>query len=137
MIHRIKKAGDIHAGKWNGLGGKMEPGESPEECAAREIKEESGLDALSLKLKGFLTFPKFLAGEDWYCFVFVIDRFKGELLSDSSEGQLAWIDDNKLNELDLWEGDYIFLPWLEGEKFFSAKFVYLGGKLAGQEAYFY
>ena len=43
MIHRIKKQNDMHAGKWNGLGGKLEPGESPEECAIREIHEELGV----------------------------------------------------------------------------------------------
>ena len=57
MIHRIKKANDMHQGKWNGLGGKIESGETPEECARREIKEESGLTVTNLILKGFLTFP--------------------------------------------------------------------------------
>ena len=73
MVHRIKKANDIHQGKWNGLGGKLEPGETPEECAMREIFEESGLRAKNLKLKGFLTFPLFARDEDWYAFVFVVD----------------------------------------------------------------
>ena len=41
MLHRIKKANDIHQGKWNGLGGKLEQGESPEECVIREVNEES------------------------------------------------------------------------------------------------
>ena len=70
MIHRIKKPNDMHQGKWNGLGGKLEAGETPEECAVREIYEESGLLAHSLLLKGFLTFPGFANEEDWYTFVF-------------------------------------------------------------------
>ncbi len=57
MIHRVKKENDIHEGKWNGLGGKLEPGESPEECVIREVLEESGLRATRLHLKGILTFP--------------------------------------------------------------------------------
>ncbi len=80
MVHRIKKANDIHQGKWNGLGGKLEPGETPEECASREILEESGLRVKNLKLKGFLTFPLFARDEDWYAFVFVVDEFEGELI---------------------------------------------------------
>ena len=52
MVHRIKKANDMHQGRWNGLGGKLEPGETPEECAVREIREESGLVARNLILKG-------------------------------------------------------------------------------------
>ena len=43
MLHRIKKENDIHEGKWNGLGGKFETGESPEECVIREIKPFAGL----------------------------------------------------------------------------------------------
>ena len=44
MLHRIKKQNDIHEGKWNGLGGKFEFGETPEECVIREVKEESGIE---------------------------------------------------------------------------------------------
>ncbi|MBE0538573.1 MAG: NUDIX domain-containing protein, partial [Ignavibacterium sp.] len=54
MIHRVKKENDYHEGKWNGLGGKFEQGESPEECAIREIEEESGLKVKSVKMKGFI-----------------------------------------------------------------------------------
>ena len=51
MIFRNKKQNDYHEGKWNGLGGKFEAGESPEECAIREIEEESGLKVNSVKMK--------------------------------------------------------------------------------------
>ncbi len=43
MLHRNKKPNDVHAGKWIGVGGKIERGETPQECAAREILEETGL----------------------------------------------------------------------------------------------
>jgi len=127
MVHRIKKANDIHQGKWNGLGGKLEPGETPEECASREILEESGLRVKNLKLKGFLTFPLFARDEDWYAFVFVVDEFEGELI-DSPEGQLEWIEDGRLLELELWEGDRYFLQWLDRPGFFSGKFIYKNGR---------
>ena len=127
MIHRIKKDADIHKGKWNGLGGKFEIGETPEECARREIFEESGLKATSLRLKGFLTFPAFANDEYWYAFVYVVDQFEGELV-ESEEGVLEWIDDGELLELELWEGDRVFLPWLDNAAFFSAKFVYVDGR---------
>lgn len=136
MIHRIKKAADMHAGKWNGLGGKLEPGESPEECAVREVCEESGLRIVRPELRGVLTFPAFRAGEDWYAFVFTARTFTGEL-TDSPEGVLAWIDDDRLLSLTLWEGDRIFLPWLAGERFFSGKFSYSGGRLVGHSVVFY
>ena len=136
MVHRIKKANDMHQGRWNGLGGKLEPGETPEECAVREIREESGLVARNLLLKGFLTFPGFSNDEDWYAFVFVVNDFEGELI-DSPEGVLQWVDDEELTKLFLWEGDYLFLPWLDQKGFFSAKFVYRENKLVDHAEVFY
>jgi 8-oxo-dGTP diphosphatase len=136
MIHRTKKVDDIHAGKWNGLGGKMEPGETPEECVLREIREEAGLIARNPQLKGFLTFPGFAFDEDWYAFVFVVYEFEGELI-DSPEGVLRWVDDASLLDLNLWEGDRFFLPWLERPGFFSGKFTYQDGRLADHGVVFY
>jgi 8-oxo-dGTP diphosphatase len=128
MMHRIKKKNDIHQDKWNGLGGKFNQGETPEECVIREIAEESGLHIKDPTLKGFLTFPEFSAGEDWYVFVFVARTFDGELV-DSNEGNLEWIDNDKLLELPLWEGDRHFLKYLDEDVFFSGKFIYKNGSL--------
>lgn len=136
MIHRVKKENDMHHGKWNGLGGKLEPGETPEACAKREIHEESGLVAANPRLRGILTFPKFAKDEDWYAFVFVVTQFAGELI-DSPEGVVRWIDDDQLLDLNLWEGDRIFLPWLERPGFFSAKFVYQEGRLVEHSVVFH
>jgi 8-oxo-dGTP diphosphatase len=136
MVHRIKKTNDMHLGKWNGLGGKLESGETPEECAIREIREESGLAITDPLLKGVLTFPAFAKDEDWYAFVFLVTHFSGELI-ESPEGQLAWIENDDLLSLNLWEGDRIFLPWLDKPGFFSGKFVYKEGKLADHQVVFY
>ena len=136
MIHRIKRANDMHQGKWNGLGGKLETGETPEECAIREIREESGLAARNPELKGLLTFPGFANDEDWYAFVFVVRDFSGELI-DPPEGYLKWIPDTELANLSLWEGDLIFLPWLEQPGYFSGKFIYEDGKLVAHAVIFH
>jgi 8-oxo-dGTP diphosphatase len=128
MLHRVKKKNDIHEGKWNGLGGKMEAGETPEECVIREVREESGLRIDRPELRAILTFPEFDGHDDWLVFLFVADRFSGELI-DSDEGNLKWIETRKLPELPLWEGDRLFLKWMEQERFFSAKFVYKQGRL--------
>ena len=136
MIHRVKVVGDMHAGKWNGLGGKLEPGETPEECAIREIREESGLSAILPRLRGFITFPGFSNDEDWYTFLFVVDNFQGELI-DSPEGYLEWIPNDKLLDLNLWEGDRVFIPWLDKPGFFSGKFVYKDGALVSHSVVFY
>ena len=126
----------MHLGKWNGLGGKVEPGETPEECAQREILEESGLAVKNLIWKGLITFPGFANEEDWYTFIFVSDDFEGQLI-DSPEGDLEWIDDVELNNLNLWDGDRIFLEWLDRPGLFSAKFVYKDGNFVDYNVLFY
>jgi 8-oxo-dGTP diphosphatase len=136
MVHRVKKAQDMHLGKWNGLGGKLEPGETPEECARREIQEESGLEVKDLTWKGLLTFPGFANDEDWYAFVFVATVKNGPLI-DSPEGDLKWVDQTELFGLNLWEGDLIFLPWLDRPGMFSGKFTYLDGRLVDYRVEFY
>lgn len=136
MIHRNKKPHDMHAGKWNGLGGKLEPGETPEECARREIEEESGLQVTALNWKGLLTFPQFSNQEDWYAFVFTAEAERGELIN-SAEGELRWIPNEELLELNLWEGDRVFLPWLDKPAFFSAKFTYREKSLVDYQVIFY
>jgi 8-oxo-dGTP diphosphatase len=136
MLHRIKKENDIHAGKWNGLGGKLIPGESPEECARREILEESGLHVKNLRFAGMITFPDFAGDDDWYTFLFTANPDHGTLI-DSPEGVLAWIPDEDLLDLHLWAGDRVFIPWLSQDKFFSAKFVYINNELEHYEVDFY
>lgn len=136
MLHRIKKQNDMHAGKWNGLGGKLEDGESPEECAIREVLEESGLRMLNPVLRGVITFPQFSKNEDWYTYIFVAYQYTGELI-DSTEGVLAWVENDKLFDLNLWPGDRIFMRWLDDRRFFSAKFVYSAGELTKYDVLFY
>lgn len=135
LEHRNKKANDIHEGKWNGLGGKFEAGESPEECITREVLEESGLAIQNPKLCGLLMFPNF-KGNDWYVFVFTADEFSGELI-DSPEGVLEWIPDEKVLQLNLWQSDHIFMPWIAENKFFSAKFEYEGDVMRAHQVVFY
>ena len=137
MLLRNKKQNDIHKGKWNGLGGKVEQGETPEECAKREVHEESGLTPVELNFKGIITFPCFDGSNDWVVSIFTIPRFSGNLSPSSPEGTLKWIENSELMELNLWEGDKIFMNWLEKPGFFSGKFVYKDGRLKDHEVSFY
>lgn len=136
MLHRVKKPGDMHAGKWNGLGGKFVPGETPEECVLREVREECGLTVHNPILKGVLSFPNFREDETWYVFVFVATEFTGDL-TESDEGDLQWVEDDMVSDLPLWEGDRIFMPWLSQDQFFSGKFVYRAGRLQEHRVNFY
>lgn len=136
MVFRNKKPNDIHEGKWNGLGGKFEAGETPEECVRREVREEAGYIIQNPRLHGLLMFPKF-KGNDWYVFVFTATDFSGELIESSPEGRLEWLGDEEFAGLNLWESDRIFLPWLKEEKFFSARFEYEGDAMLGYSVSFY
>ena len=136
MLLRNKKENDFHEGKWNGLGGKFEPHETPEECVIREVREESGLKIFSPHLNGLITFPLFDGKDDWYVFLFTADKFEGELIN-SNEGHLEWIPNDKVLFLNLWEGDQVFIPWIMDNKSFSAKFNYTNKKLIDYSVNFY
>ncbi|MFA5550226.1 MAG: 8-oxo-dGTP diphosphatase [Trueperaceae bacterium] len=137
MLRRGGDPNQLHAGKWNGLGGKLEPGEAPEACMRREVLEESGLTVHAAELKGFITFPRFERDEvDWYVWVYVVHDFSGTP-TPSSEGDLFWIPDEKLTELPLWEGDRHFMPWLDRPGVFSAVFEYEGGRYLRHTVEFY
>ncbi len=136
MIHRNKKADDYHKGKWNGLGGKFNPGETPEECVRREVEEESGLIVKDPVLRGIITFPLFDGVDDWYVFLYTASDYEGEL-KETDEGELEWVPNELIYNLNLWPGDKIFMRWLFNNKFFSAKFNYEDGEFAGYEVKFY
>ena len=111
LIHRTGRPGDHHAGKFNGLGGKMDPGEDVVACMRREIREEAGIECDELLLRGTISWPGFgKSGEDWFGFIFRIDRWHGELKSRNNEGTLDWVDADQIMTLPLWEGDRFFLP---------------------------
>lgn len=123
MLHRVKKKNDINKDKWIGVGGHFEEGESPEECILREVKEETGYELTSYRYRGIVTFV-FADIETEYMSLFTADGFTGEPIP-CSEGDLEWIDLDKIGELNLWEGDRIFLKLLrEDAPFFSLKLVY-------------
>jgi 8-oxo-dGTP diphosphatase len=111
MIHRNTRPDDLHAGKYNGLGGKLEADEDIVSGMRREILEEAGIDCLDLRLRGTISWPGFgKHGEDWFGFVFLITRFAGVPRERNPEGTLEWVDVDALPGLPLWEGDRQFLP---------------------------
>lgn len=111
MVHRNARPGDNHLGKYNGLGGKLEPDEDVMAGMRREIREEAGIECESLQLRGTLSWPGFgKQGEDWLGFIFLVDRFRGEPPARNAEGDLHWVELARLGELPLWEGDRHFLP---------------------------
>jgi 8-oxo-dGTP diphosphatase len=111
LIHRNRRADDPHFGKYNGLGGKLDPGEDVVAGVRREIREEAGLECEAIHLRGTISWPGFgKHGEDWFGFIFRIDRWHGEPRPDNPEGSLVWKEVDRLLELPMWEGDRFFLP---------------------------
>lgn len=128
VMKRGKRAEDENSGKYIGVGGHIEDGETPEECIIREVFEETGLTLKSFKLRGLLTFT--FEHKDEIAFLYTADDYDGELKVDCNEGELSWVDKTELLSLPLWEGDKIFLKRLvEDEEYFSLKLVYEKDKL--------
>lgn len=111
MIHRNARPGDAHFGKYNGLGGKLEPGEDVVAGVRREVREEAGIECESIHLAGTISWPGFgKNGEDWFGFIFRVNRFSGTPLASNPEGTLEWVEVERVPSLPLWEGDRHFLP---------------------------
>lgn len=127
MMHRVKKKNDGNHDKWIGIGGHFEFGESPEECLLREVKEETGLTLTSWRFRGLVTF----VSGDWeeYMCLYTADGYTGQM-TECSEGELVWVEKARIPQLNIWEGDKIFLQLLAREHpFFSLKLVYEGDQL--------
>ena len=128
MLHRVKKANDPSHDKWIGVGGKFEDGESPEECALRETREETGLTLTSYRYRGLVTF----VSDRWeteYMHLFTADAWEGELTA-CDEGELVWVEKSRLSSLPIWEGDKLFFRLLDEDiPFFSLKLTFVGETL--------
>ena len=129
LLHRVKKANDMHEGKFIGLGGKMEIYESPRECMLREIDEEAGIKPLDLTLRSVIYFNEvgnqnLHPALNYLVFVYRATTYDGDL-HQSNEGNLVWKSYDEFQQLNLWEGDKIFVPKIIFEnEFFEATFNY-------------
>ena len=128
MLHRVKKENDLNHDKWVGVGGKFLDKESPEECLLREVKEETGLTLTDYRFRGIVTF----VSNQWpteYMYLYTATGFEGEMIV-CDEGDLEWVDHDKIIDLPIWEGDKLFLRLLAEEApFFSLKLEYQGDTL--------
>ena len=136
LIHRNARPNDEHLGKYNGLGGKLERDEDIVSGMKRELREEAGIEVASMRLRGTVSWPGFgPGGEDWFGFIFLIDKFTGEVHSANTEGTLEWVPIERVLDLPLWEGDRYFLPLvfdMEGPAFHGVM-PYKDGKPTGWE----
>lgn len=128
MLHRTKKENDANHDKWIGIGGGLEPGESPEQCLLREVREETGLRLTAYRYRGVIDFASD-SWEDEVMHLFTADGYEGEMI-DCDEGELEWIHRDALMALPHWEGDRIFLELLRRDAdFFRLRLEYRGEAL--------
>lgn len=127
MLYRNKKQKDLNKLKWIGIGGHIEKKETPLEAVFRETKEETGLALLNAQKRGIIHFR---SGETYEVMhLFTSCSFKGTI-KECDEGELHWIDIDRLNELPIWEGDKIFLELLKTEtNEFELSLTYDGDRL--------
>lgn len=132
MVHRNARADDLHFGKYNGLGGKVDSHEDVASGMKREIFEEAGIEVEEMVLRGTLNWPGFGKNEeDWFAFVFRIDRWRGTPLTRNPEGDLEWVPIARLHELNLWDSDRLWIDMVfePGPKTFYGVAPYKDGKM--------
>ncbi len=131
LVHR-ERPQDDHHGKWNGLGGKLEPGEDAVAALSRELSEEAGIEVTSARLRGTVAWPGFGSdGANWFGLVFIVDGFTGEPPQHNQDGELRWVPIDKMGQLPMWEGDRYFLPLVfdDDPRQFHAVIPYDGGSV--------
>ena len=114
MLYRNKKKNDMNEGKWMGVGGHIEPGETPGQALVREIKEETNLDVTSFRYVAKLLF----VNDDYQeiMHLYKVDAVEGEI-KECNEGDLRYIPKESIHLLNMWEGDKYFLDRLDDDYF--------------------
>jgi len=147
MVHRNRRQKDDHLGKWNGLGGKLEPSEDVAAGVRRELREEAHIEVVRMRLRGTVSWPGFGPnGEDWLSPIFVVDEWTGTPPMSNDEGDLDWIAEERLlracdpdpevraeASLPMWDGDRFFLPLVldDDPRVFHGVMPYSQGRPSG------
>lgn len=136
LLHRTKEKDDPNQGKWLGVGGHREAGESIHGCMKREVFEETGLTVLKYRYLGYCDFLNDACDAE-RMFLYRVEDFEGEL-KECDEGDLCWVEKTKMLDLPMWEGDRAFLPYIElNEKPFRFTLLYHGDRLEAVEGPFF
>jgi 8-oxo-dGTP diphosphatase len=122
----MERRKEPNLGLWVGLGGKIEPGESPYECALRELYEETGLQAQQAHFRGLITEVSPRPDWQWMLFIFAVTDFTGDLVPDEREGHFRWWPLTDVLRLQIPQADAVFFPYVTdlSRPFYHAKYVY-------------
>ena len=127
QILLIRKKRGLGAGKINGPGGRIEPGEEPHECAVRETSEEVGLTPQNVQNRGELHF-QFADGYSLHCAVFVAHEFTGDLI-ETDEAIPIWTPLDSIPYNEMWADDIHWLPGVIAGGTFRGYFHFDGEKM--------
>ncbi len=127
LLYRNKKKNDFNHGKYIGVGGHIEKGETPDIAINREVKEETNFDIVSKRLRALIIF--YFDEFEEHMYLYTSTDFKGEMI-ECNEGTLAWKKISEFNSIPMWEGDKYFIePILKDEPYFEMSFLYKKDKL--------
>jgi len=122
----MKRNKEPNLGLWVAPGGKIEKDEASYECAVRELREETGLQAHEIHLRGIVSvvMPEIL--HPCMQFLYVVTDFTGELMADEREGVLHWWSVDEVQQLPMPQANAVFLPRVIDVNwpFYQAKYVY-------------
>ena len=118
----IRKKRGLGAGKISGPGGRLEEGESFEQCAVREIQEELVITPKNLDWLGEMRF-QFIDGYAIHVYIYRATDYEGTP-TETSEAIPIWVDDEKIPYDEMWEDDYLWMPLLLAGKRFEGRFIF-------------
>lgn len=127
----IRKKRGLGAGKINGPGGRIDPGETPVQAAVRETREEVGLSVADPREAGSLCF-QFADGHSIHCTVFTATVWSGELV-ETDEALPFWHPVEAIPYDAMWADDIHWIPWMLGGRRFLGRFVFDGDRLLAHE----
>jgi len=127
----IDKKTGLGKGKINGPGGKVEHGESPEACAARECREELGITVSNLQYCGQHRF-QFVDGLTIHVWVYKTADFEG-IPMETVEARPMWVPLDEIPYEQMWEDDGIWLPMLLRGEQFQGRWIFEGDRMLDYE----
>ncbi|MEM6911981.1 MAG: 8-oxo-dGTP diphosphatase [Verrucomicrobiota bacterium] len=130
----MRKKRGLGAGKINAPGGKIEPGESPEECAIRETQEELCITASHLAYMGENRF-QFSDGLAIQCYVFLSEQFEG-IPTETEEADPKWTKIEAIPYQEMWEDDQYWLPQILAGQTFLGCYFFKGDRLVWKDLQF-
>lgn len=130
----IRKKRGLGAGKINGPGGKIDPGETPEQCIIREVQEELHITTLDPVPCGEVKF-QFTDQYSVHVFVFTATRYDGTP-TETEEAAPLWFNRNEIPYREMWEDDAIWLPKVLEGKTVKGRFIFHKDTMLAHEVHF-